>query len=48
MKTTKTFKQICQQCERIISLHLNGYGTEKMYQFTEQTFFKAMQLNGGY
>lgn len=35
----KTFKQISDQCERIISLYLKGYGTKRMYETVENAFF---------
>ena len=47
-RETKSFKTISIQCERIYTLHLKGYGSEKMLQMVEEIFFKAMQKNGGY
>lgn len=37
----KTFKEISQQCERIASLYLKGYGTKKMIERVEDIFFKV-------
>lgn len=35
----KTFKEICEQCERISRLYGKGFGTEKMLQKAENIFF---------
>ena len=35
----KSFKEICEQTERIVALHLRGYGTEKMFRKVESIFF---------
>lgn len=37
----KTFRQISQQCERIMSMYLKGYGTETMRERVESIFFKV-------
>ena len=35
----KTFKQVSNQCERIMRLYLAGYGTAKMIERVESVFF---------
>jgi len=47
-KREKTFKDISIQCERIFTLHINGYGSEKMYKMVEEIFFNVIEKNGGY
>ena len=42
-KRTKSFKDICSQCERISTLYLNGYGTEKMLTFAEDIFLQFIK-----
>lgn len=44
----KTFKEVSIQCERIFTLHNNGYGTANMLERCEMIFFGIMQKNGGY
>ena len=41
----KTFKQIAEQCERIYSLYLKGYGSTKMIEKAEK-FFNSQQNIG--
>ena len=48
VKTTKTFNQVSNQCERIITLHLKGYGTETMYQKEEAIYFFLLEKNDRY
>lgn len=40
----KTFKQISDQCERIMRLYLAGYGTSKMLKEVEEIFFRFPNL----
>ena len=47
-KRTKTFKDVSVQCERIITMHLQGFGTDAMLEKVEKIFFKVMKKNGGY
>ena len=44
----KTFKDVSIQCERIFTLHNNGYGTANMIERCEIIFFSQMKKNGGY
>lgn len=37
----KTFKQISEQCERIMRLYLLGYGTREMLERAENIFFRV-------
>lgn len=48
IKETKSFKDVSIQMERIITLYYQGYGSEKMYEFCEQLYFKLLKQNGGY
>ena len=41
----KTFKEISAQLERVYSLYLKGYGTEKMLE-TAEKFFSSRQRIG--
>jgi hypothetical protein len=45
-RRTKTFKDVSVQCERIVTMHLRGYGTDKMYEFCERVYFKLLTTNG--
>ena len=47
-KKAKTFKDVSIQCERIFTLYINGFGTDKMYQSCESIYFKVYKENGGY
>lgn len=42
----KTFKQISDQCERIMTMYLAGYGTRKMIEKVEEIFFKVYKTAG--
>lgn len=41
----KTFKQICEQCERISRLYGKGFGTKKMLEKAESIFFSVPNLS---
>lgn len=45
-RRTKSFKDICSQCERIFSMHLHGYGSDKMLEMVETIFFKVIEKTG--
>ena len=47
-KRVKTFQDVSIQCERIITMHLHGYGTDKMIKRCETIYFKLLKKNGGY
>ena len=44
----KTFQQISDQCEKIFTLSVMGYGTKRMLEICETIFFNALKENGGY
>ena len=46
IKRVKTFNDISLQCERIFTLHIHGYGSDKMYEVCEEIFFKVLKKNG--
>ena len=46
VKRIKTFNDISLQCERIFTLHIKGYGSNKMYEVCEEIFFKVLKKNG--
>ena len=48
IKREKTFEDVSIQCERIITMHLHGYGTKKMIERCETIYFKLLKKNGGY
>ena len=41
----KTFKQICEQCERISRLYGKGFGTKKMLEKAESIFFSIPNVS---
>lgn len=41
----KTFKQICEQCERISRLYGKGFGTKKMMEKAESIFFSVPNVS---
>ena len=45
-KRTKTFKDVSVQCERIITMHLNGFGTDAMLEKVEEIFFNVLKKHG--
>lgn len=46
LRKIKSFRDISLQCERIFTLHINGYGTDKMYRLCESIYFKVLEKNG--
>ena len=45
---SKTFRQISDQCERIMRSYLAGYGTTKMIERVEDIFFRIPNLGKQY
>ena len=45
MKTVKTFKEICAQCERISKLYSKGFGTKTMLERAESIFFSVHNVS---
>ena len=46
IKRNKTFNEISIQCERISTLYLKGYGTDKMLQKCENIYMKIVAQKG--
>lgn len=42
----KTIKQIYDQCERIATLSIKGYGTRRMIEKVEEIFFRVYNIYG--